>query len=405
MNEELKVELEKGSPTEPTSMENLMEEALAVPETRRGQLCEGIILDIRDDGLVVDIGAKRDGLVPKADMENLEEKFEVGQKIPVIVTNTRGADGNIELSVAQAKMQEDWLTAEQIKNDESVYETKVLEANKGGLTVQFGRLRGFVPISQLIGFAKIRQASERSRRLHAMVGQSIMLKVIEVNRRRERLILSQQAAEKEWRSARRKLLLEELEPGQVRTGRVSQITDFGIFVNLGGLDGLVHISELSWGHIDKPAEAFRVGQKVQVKVLSVNRDRRRIALSIKALTPDPWESVPERYREGQLVQGRVSQLSDFGAFVELEAGVEGLLHNTELLSPEQKEELTPGAKVLVKVIRVEPDRRRIGLSVKQVRREEWEDWESRASAMPKLVEEVVPEIDDTDDDDLDTELD
>ncbi len=407
VDEESDVELDelKDSPVEnePVSMEHLTAEELDFDTPRRGQLREGIIADIRDEGIVVDIGGKRDGFVPLADLQELEPRpeFKIGQAVPVIVTQPRNHEGNVELSIAQAQTQEDWLKAEQLKTDETVYEANVLEANRGGLTVEFGRLRGFVPMSQLIGFSKIRQASERYRRLNAMVGKTILLKVIEVNRRRRRLILSQQAAAKEWRAERRRDLLEELEAGQPRTGRVSQITEFGLFVNLGGLDGLVHISELSWGRIENPAEVYRPGQRVKVKVLSVDQNRQRIALSIKALVPDPWDSAPERYAIGALVEGKVSQVADFGIFVELEPGVEGLLHNSELAAQEQREELEVGARVLVKVIRVEPERRRIGLSVRQVRRQEWEEWYAAAEAAraaaasaPAVVAETEADFDD-----------
>ncbi len=411
--EELEVELEfeerKGdvTETEPLSMENLEEGALGFDEPRRGQLREGIIMQQREDGLVVDIGTKRDGIVPAADLAYLSggSDFQVGQTVPVIVVQPRNNDGNVELSISQAKQQEDWLKAEQMKNDETVCEATVLESNRGGLTVEFGRLRGFVPMSQLIGFGRIRQASERYRRLGALVGKKMLLKVIEVNRGRRRLILSQQAAAKEWRTERRRQLLEELESGQVRSGRLSQITNFGLFVNLGGLDGLVHVSELSWGRIENPADVYRVGQRVKVKVLNVDRDRQRIALSIKALIPDPWETATERYVVGQLAEGKVSQMADFGIFVELEPGVEGLLHNSELLAAEQRTELTVGTEVLVKVIRIESDRRRIGLSARQVRREEWEQWyaeaESRAAAkaqaQQKSTEHVDADLDEEDD--------
>jgi len=411
--EELEVELEfeerKGdvTETEPLSMENLEEGALGFDEPRRGQLREGIIMQQREDGLVVDIGTKRDGIVPAADLAYLSggADFQVGQTVPVIVVQPRNNDGNVELSISQAKQQEDWLKAEQMKNDETVCEATVLESNRGGLTVEFGRLRGFVPMSQLIGFGRIRQASERYRRLGALVGKKMLLKVIEVNRGRRRLILSQQAAAKEWRTERRRQLLEELEAGQVRSGRLSQITNFGLFVNLGGLDGLVHVSELSWGRIENPADVYRVGQRVKVKVLNVDRDRQRIALSIKALIPDPWETATERYVVGQLAEGKVSQMADFGIFVELEPGVEGLLHNSELLAAEQRAELTVGTEVLVKVIRIESDRRRIGLSARQVRREEWEQWyaeaESRAAAkaqaQQKSTEHGDADLDEEDD--------
>jgi small subunit ribosomal protein S1 len=229
-------------------------------------------------------------------------------------------------------------------------------------------------MSLLIGFNRIRQASERHRQLRAMVGKQIMLRVIEVDRRRRRLIFSQLAAIKEWRTARRSKLLKEIEEGQIRRGRIRTIVDFGLFVNLGGMDGLVHVSELSWGRIENPTEVYRPGQRIKVKVLNVDRERQRIALSIKALTPDPWDTVPDRYSIGSLVMGRITHVVDFGVFIELEPGVEGLLHNSELLNYEQREELHPSDSLLVKVFRIEPERRRIGLSVRQVQLEEWEEW-------------------------------
>ncbi|MGC9394281.1 MAG: 30S ribosomal protein S1, partial [Anaerolineae bacterium] len=408
------MEEKKATPTEPVSMEqweDQLEESLAGTELRRGELREGVVLAIKDGGLVVDIGAKRDGFVPSEDLEDLEDKtFNVGDNVNVIVTRFRDSDGNVELSVSQALLQEDWIKAEKLREDESVYEAEVLDSNRGGLTIEFGRLRGFIPMSQLIGFSRIRQAAERHRRLRSMIGQPIMLKVIEVNRRRRRLILSQRAAAKEWRAARRRKLMEELEAGQVRRGRISQITDFGLFVNLGGLDGLVHISELSWGRIEDPREAYHEGQRIKVKVLNVDRDRQRIALSIKALSPDPWEIAPEKYEEGTLIEGKVTQVVDFGIFVELEPGVEGLLHNSELGDIEQRNELASGDSILVKIIRVESDRRRIGLSVRQVRRDEWEEWAlSKAAEAPSQAEaeeEIEEEADattETDEDKVESE--
>ncbi|MDF1512731.1 MAG: S1 RNA-binding domain-containing protein [Anaerolineae bacterium] len=402
-------EEQNGVSSEAVSWEDQLEESLAGSTIKPGELRQGIIIDRREDGLVVDIGAKRDGFVPAEDLENLEDReFAIGDEVPVVIARFRDTDGNVELSISQALLQEDWLTAEKLLENQSIYEANVLAANRGGLTIEFGALRGFIPMSQLIGFTRIRQASERHRRLRAMVGQTIMLKVIEVNRRRRRLILSQQAAAKEWRAARRASLLEELEEGQIRRGRISQITDFGLFVNLGGLDGLVHISELSWGRIENPTEVYRPGQRVKVKVLNVDRERQRIALSIKALAPDPWESAPERYQVGSLVMGKVSQVVDFGSFIELEPGVEGLLHNSELRDFEQREELEANAELLVKIIRVEPERRRIGLSVRQVRPEEWEDWviaQAEAEETARLQAEQDALNGSTVDDDADTDED
>lgn len=393
---ELQDELTAGS--DAVSWEDQLEESLSSGAIKRGELREGVIIERREDGFLVGIGAKRDGFVPIEDVQRIEDReFNVGDTVPVVVTRFRDSEGNVELSISDAILQEDWLTAEKLLEEQSVYETVVTGANRGGLTVAFGRLRGFVPMSQLIGFNQIRQPAERQRRLRSMVGQQIMVKVIEVNRRRRRLILSQRAAAREWRAARREKLLAELEPGQVRRGRISQVVDFGLFVNLGGMDGLVHISELSWGRIDHPSEVYAPGQRVKVKVLDVDRERERIALSIKALTPDPWDSVAERYPVGSLTEGRVTQVADFGVFIELEPGVEGLLHNSELRDIAQRDELQPGETVLVKIIRVEPDRRRVGVSVRQVTTEEWENWvlsrieEAEAASQAEQTPEPKPD--------------
>jgi len=401
---------EAGPAEAAASWEDQLEESLSASTLKRGELREGTILYRRNDGFVVDIGAKRDGFVPIEDIQEIEDReFKVGDEVPVVVAKFRDSDGNVELSISQALLQEDWLIAEKLLESQEVYETHVNGSNRGGLTVDFGRLRGFVPMSQLIGFNRIRQPAERQRRLEGMVGEEVMLKVIEVNRRRRRLILSQRAAAKEWRAIRRQSLLEDLEAGQVRRGRISQITDFGLFVNLGGMDGLVHISELSWGRIENPGEVYHSGQRVKVKVLNVDYDRQRIALSIKALTPDPWESVSEHYNVGRLVEGKVTQVVDFGVFIELEPGVEGLLHNSELRDIAQREELSSGDSILVKVIRVEPDRRRIGLSVRQVRPDEWEEWaltqiqEEAEAAAPEEEEDDDLDLDDLDDEEFEEE--
>jgi len=372
---EAEVSAEDSAESPEGSWEEQLEESLASSELKRGEIRDGTIIDRRENGLVVDVGGKRDGFVPNSDIRDLEDmEFEVGGEIPVLVTRVDSGDGNVQLSVSQALEQEDWIRAEKLMEEQEVYETAVTGFNRGGLTVDFGRIRGFIPMSQIIGFNRIRNAGERQRRLRSMVDDKIMVKVIEVNRRRQRLILSQRAAAKEWRAARRDDLLDDLEAGQVRSGRISQITDFGLFVNLGGLDGLVHISELSWGRIENPGEIYRPGQRVKVKVLNVDQNRERIALSIKALKPDPWEMVAVNYTPGDLVEGKVTQVVDFGAFIELEPGVEGLLHNSEFMDFAQREELEQGQDLLVKIIRIEPNRRRIGLSVRQVRPIEWENW-------------------------------
>ncbi len=387
-------------PKDTESMESLSSEELDIDEPKRGQLREGVVLDATENGLVVDIGAKRDGFVQRSDLDNLtEEERErfatVDQETPVLVTDPKGNAGNVELSIYQALQEQDWKKAEDFKEAKKIHETEVLDSNRGGLIVNFEHLQGFVPMSQLIGFSRIRNPQKRYQRLQEMIGETILLKVIEVSQDRQRLIFSQRAASKEWRARRRDKLLEALEPNQIRSGRISQITDFGLFVNLGGIDGLVHVSELSWGRIENPEKVYKVGQRLRVKILNVDRERERIGLSLKALQPDPWESVVKNYEVEDLVEGAISQIVDFGIFVELEPGIEGLLHNSELISPSQREELESGEKILVKIIRIEPQRRRIGLSARQVQMHEWETWHaehvSPAEEVPDEVEETEQE--------------
>jgi small subunit ribosomal protein S1 len=231
-----------------------------------------------------------------------------------------------------------------------------------------------------------------------MVGKQVGLRVIEVDRGRRRLIFSQRRAYREWQERRRHKTMAELAEGETRTGTVTDLTSFGAFVDLGGADGLVHVSEMSWRRVNHPREVLSVGQEVEVYVLSVDRQRRRIALSLKRLQPDPWTIVDEEYRVGQLVQGRVTRVLDFGAFVALDLGIEGLLHVSEMMgTPELQpsEIVRPKDEVLLKIIRIDSSRRRIGLSAKQVRQNEWERWmvdkfTEQAAADTQAAEPAAP---------------
>ena len=216
-----------------------------------------------------------------------------------------------------------------------------------------------------------------------MVGQTVGLRVIEVDRQRRRLIFSQRQAYRAWQRRRKRQLLEELKVGQVRHGVVSSITDFGAFVDIGGVDGLVHVSELSWHHVDNPREVVQIGDEVDVQVLEVDRGKERIGLSIKKTIQDPWEQVETKYHPNQLIEGKVTRVTDIGAFIELEPGVEGLLHVSELVGAPNvtpQEVLHPGQVELFKILRIEGSRRRIGLSAKRVRRDEWERWAAEKAA-------------------------
>ena len=408
---EEEVSEEKGSEEETSkesvNMENAdFEEYLAEHETlKRGDLGIGVVVEENDQGLVVDIGLKQEGLVPKRDLNRLEEEtlseIEPGAEVPVLVVHTRDNEGRPQLSIHQAILQEDWQRAEEMMEEGNIFEGEVSGYNRGGLVVQFGKIRGFVPASHTVGLPRGLSEAERRRRLEAMVGRKIGVKVIEVERRRRRLILSERRARREWQKKQRDRLMDELNVGETRHGRVTGITDFGAFVDLGGADGLIHISELSWGRVKNPREVVRTGEEVDVYVLDVDRDRQRIALSLKKLQPDPWSLIEDHYDIGELVEGRVTRVLDFGAFVQLEPGVEGLLHVSEMIgTPELKpsEIVSAGDTILVKVIRIEPNRRRIALSAKRVHQDEWERWaaekqaeESEAEPEPQAEPETEPE--------------
>ncbi|NLE45233.1 MAG: 30S ribosomal protein S1 [Chloroflexi bacterium] len=381
--------------TEAFSMEQfLSEEALDAYDfqaLRRGDIRTGVIIRKDEAGVIVDVGHKREGYVPANDLDRLDDdvraRVAVGEEIPVAVIQPEDKEGRPLLSIHQAVLQEDWLKAEQLMESNALFEGVISDYNRGGVVVQFGRIRGFVPASQIVGVPRRLREEERNERLAGMIGQAVGLRVIEVDRRRRRLIFSQRRAMRAWQEKQREQVMQELTEGEVRRGRVSDITGFGAFVDLGGADGLVHVSELSWKRVNNPREVLSIGDEVEVYVLSVDRERKRIALSLKKLQPDPWTQVDDVYHVGQLIEGRVTRVVDFGAFVELDLGIEGLLHASEMIgTPELKptDIVHPDEVLLVKIIRIESHRRRLALSAKQIRRDEWERW----MAQQQIVSEV-----------------
>jgi small subunit ribosomal protein S1 len=286
-------------------------------------------------------------------------------------------------------MYQDWLDAEELMKSGELYEGEVSNYNRGGLIVKFGKIRGFVPTSQVVGLPRRLREEQRRQRLAAMIGEHIGLRVIEVDRQRRRLIFSQRRALRAWQELQRERVMKELREGETRHGKVTSITDFGAFVDLGGADGLIHVSELSWRRVEHPREVLRVGDEVDVYVLSVDRERKRIALSLKKLQPDPWTMVDDHYRIGQLVEGRVTRVVDFGAFVAVDLGIEGLLHAKEMIGTP---ELAPadivqsGDTLPVKIIGIDSRRRRLDLSARQVRQDEWERWMAEQQAAQEAKE-------------------
>jgi small subunit ribosomal protein S1 len=371
---------------QPTSMQDInldeyLDGAFDYQAPKHGDIRQGVVVEIGENGVVMDIGAKREGFVPVEDLSRLDEEthstVQVGATIPVFVLRPADSEGRPVLSIQQAHMYKDWLDAEEIMKSGEIYEGEVSGYNRGGLIVKYGAIRGFIPASQVVGLPRRMREEQRRQRLASRVGEKMGLKIIEVDRRRRRLIFSQRRALRAWQEMQRARVIKDLVEGETRNGKVTSITDFGAFVDLGGADGLVHVSELSWRRVDHPREVLKVGDEVDVYVLSVDRQRKRIALSIKKLQPDPWTLVDDHYKTGQLVEGRVTRVLDFGAFVAVDLGIEGLLHAREMIgTPElnPSDIVKPGDVLPVKIVGIDSQRRRLDLSARQVRQDEWERW-------------------------------
>jgi small subunit ribosomal protein S1 len=349
----------------------MLEESLAIEQPVRGDIVMGTILAIDNMGLLVDLGMKRDGVVSRNDLERLSDdvQLSVGDEIPVMIIRTEDADGNMIVSVSQAKQNEDWLRAEDLKTSGEIWEGVVADANRGGLIVPFGNLRGFVPASHVLDLPRGMSEDERTNHLNTLIGQPLTVKIIEVNRRRRRLVLSQREAQREIRDASKDELLSALKEGDIRRGVVSGLRDFGAFVDLGGADGLIHISELAWHRVKHPREVLNVGDEIDVYVLRLDQEGRRIGLSLKRLQPNPWSQVDDLYYVGQLVEGTISRVTQFGAFVSLEPGIEALLHASQIADPAPADPtrlLNEGQTILARIISIEPHRQRLGLSIRDV---------------------------------------
>jgi small subunit ribosomal protein S1 len=352
-------------------MWKFLDEEYDYKRPKRGDIRYAEVLRIDEKEIIVDIGGKTEGVVPSADLDRMGDEalaeIEVGDKVPVYVLRPESADGDVIVSLNMARTMEDWRRAEKLFEDGEVFEGTIAGYNKGGLLVYFGQIRGFVPSSQLSGLSRRSSHEDRMGMLSKMEGQELLLKVIEVDRQRRRLIFSERAASREWREQRKDELLDELQEGDIRTGSVRNLCDFGAFVDLGGADGLIHISELSWRRVKHAREVLRVGEEVEVYVLRVDRDRKRIGLSLKRLQPDPWHVAEEKYEVGQIVKSVVTNIVDFGAFARIEDGIEGLVHVSELSDGDfaPRDLVREGEELYVKILSIDADRQRMGLSLRQ----------------------------------------
>ena len=387
------------------SMDALLEQegGLQLDFPKQGEIRTGVIASIGENEILVSIGTKSEGIIPGREKDQIpaEElaELKVGMEIPVYVVNPEDSSGSLLLSYNRAKEEQDWKLVEEMLDSGGVYEGKIGGYNKGGLIVPIGKLRGFVPASQISIWRRPSDPSGDTpdSRWAGMVGDEITVKVIEVDRQRHRLILSERSALQETRETIKDKLLDELNEGETRTGRVTSLADFGAFVNIDGADGLVHLSEISWDRVDHPGDVLKVGQEVQVKIIALDRDRKRIGLSIRQTQPDPWLRKIENLREGQLIEGEVTHLTKFGAFAKLDEDLEGLIHVSELSEARvnhPKEVVKEGDVLILRIIKIDPDRRRIGLSLRKVDSPAYADldWKMELSSEVDEIQDSTEEV-------------
>jgi small subunit ribosomal protein S1 len=335
------------------------------PTINEGEVVHGTVVRVDKDEVLVDIGYKSEGVIPVSELSirrsvNPADEVSLGDEIAALVMTKEDAEGRLILSKKRARFEIAWKAIEQAHEQGDPVTGRVIEVVKGGLILDLG-VRGFLPAS-LVDIRRVQDLDE-------YLGQELRCKVIELNRSRNNVVLSRRAVLEDERKEMRQAILDKLNPGDVVEGTISNIVDFGAFVDLDGMDGLIHISELSWSHVNHPSEVLEIGQKVNVKVLDIDRERQRISLGLKQTQTDPWQQVLESYNEGDVVSGKVTKVVTFGAFVEILPGVEGLVHISELAQhhvENPREVVSQGDTVNVRILEVDAERRRLSLSLKRV---------------------------------------
>ncbi len=379
----------------------LAQEGLGIDFPKQGEIRTGMVASITPGQILVSIGTKSEGVISGKEYEQIPpdelEALAVGHEIPVYVLNPEDQNGNLVLSYTRAREEVSWQETEGLLDNKEAIHSNIIGYNKGGLIVPVGGLRGFVPASQISLSRRANlQGDTPETKWSKMIGEEIDVCVIEVDRERRRLILSERAASTETRESLKEKVIDELTEGETRTGRVTSLADFGAFVNISGADGLVHLSEISWERINHPGEVLKVGQEVNVKVISIDKEKKRIGLSIRQLQSDPWAKEVAQYQVGQLVEGKITRLTKFGAFARLEGEIEGLIHISEISEKRidhPKEVLHEGDVVTLRVIKIDPDNHRIGLSLRRVKSMAYADmdWQTllETEEVSDLDEEVV----------------
>lgn len=369
--------------------ESMLDQSFDYLTPRRGEIRTGIILQIEAREIIVDLGAKQDGIVPYTDIERMDREFHatlsVGQEVPVYVINPSDSNNNLIVSINMGLQRYDWEEARKLLESEDVVDVGVTGYNKGGLLVRWKRLEGFIPSSHL---TSADLSLDRRDAMAQLIGETLTVKVIEVDQDRRRLIFSEREAQREWRMKQKARLLDELNEGDAVMGTVTGLRDFGAFVNIGGADGLIHVSELAWHRVDHPRDILSIGDEIKVYVLNLDRKTKRIALSLKRLLSDPWDDAQDRYHEGQLTDGIVTNVVDFGAFVALDDGLEGLLHLSEMGDGSLKEPYSyvkKGDRLTLRISHLEPEKRRVGFTQR---------WGTEDEILVTPAEEVQDETED-----------
>ncbi|HET7589625.1 MAG TPA: 30S ribosomal protein S1 [Solirubrobacterales bacterium] len=350
------------------------------PTINEGEVVHGTVVRVDKDEVLVDIGYKSEGVIPVAELSirrnvNPADEVSIGDEIDALVMTKEDAEGRLLLSKKRARFELAWKAIEGAAESGEPVNGRVIEVVKGGLILDLG-VRGFLPAS-LVDIRRVQDLDE-------FLGQELRCKVIELNRSRNNVVLSRRAVLEEERKADRQRILDALNPGDVVPGVISNIVDFGAFVDLEGIDGLIHISELSWSHVNHPSEVVSIGDDVRIKVLDIDRDRQRISLGLKQTQEDPWQRVINTHRSGDVLEGTVTKVVAFGAFVEILPGVEGLVHISELADhhvENPSEVVEPGSKLNVKILEIDEERRRLSLSIKRV--------EGQNMAMAGLGEQIA----------------
>jgi len=388
----------------PDLMEELLSSNPPKKPLRRGEIIDGKIMEINDEGLLLNIGHKSEGIVPTREMRSFTkvdyDTLEEGSEVVALVINPEDDDGATILSVDKARGEKGWRVLEKAKEEDKAVDGVIIGSNRGGAVVQAEDVQGFIPLSQLVGPARELFVPKKENAKDGFIGMKITFKIFELNRRRNRAIFSEKAVLQQERAQKKQELIETLQVGNILKGRIVGVSTFGAFVDIGGADGLIHISELSWDPVSSPADIVTVGTEMDVYVVKIDKENLKIALSLKRLTPEPWEIIKDELVVGRKIVAKVTKITTFGAFVRTEQGVEGLVHvseisNQELGSVEDIESvINVGQSLDLTIVNVDTERKRLGLSLISSAKPEEND-EVQVAAVSEDSETNIEENSDT----------